>query len=59
MAASFKVGQQVKLIAVVPQGPVKALSVNQDGDIQYLVEWTDTDGVVQERWFKEDQLTKV
>lgn len=58
MAASFKVGEQVKLITVVPQGPVKALSVNQDGDIQYLVEWTDADGDSQERWFKEDELVK-
>lgn len=59
MAASFKVGEQVTLITVVPQGPVKHLAVNQDGDIQYLVEWTDAEGAVQERWFKEEELTKV
>lgn len=56
MAASYKVGQEVKVITVVPKGPVKALSVNQDGDIQYLVEYVDANAVVQQRWFQEDEL---
>lgn len=56
MAASFKIGQKVKLTSVVPQGPVLQLSVTPEGDIQYLVEYKDTDGVAQERWFKEDEL---
>ena len=59
MAASFKIGEEVKLVTVVPQGPVKQLSVSQDGDIQYLVEWSDADGDTQERWFKEEELAKV
>lgn len=59
MAASFKIDEVVKLVSVLPQGPVKQLSVNQDGDIQYLVEYVDVDGVTQVRWFREDELTKV
>jgi uncharacterized protein YodC (DUF2158 family) len=58
MAASFKVGERVKLTSVIPEGPVKTLSVNQDGDIQYLVEWQDADGANQEAWFKEEDLVK-
>ena len=56
MAASFKPGAQVKLNVVVPQGEVKQLTVNQDGDIQYLVEYTDVVGETHQRWFKEDEL---
>jgi uncharacterized protein YodC (DUF2158 family) len=59
MAATFKIGQEVKLIAEVPQGAVKELSVNQDGDIQYLVAWTDVQGEDQSRWFSEDTLALV
>jgi uncharacterized protein YodC (DUF2158 family) len=56
MAATFKIGQEVKLIVEVPQGAVRELSVNQDGDIQYLVAWTDAQGEDQSRWFSEDTL---
>jgi hypothetical protein len=56
MAANFKPGAQVKLNKVLPQGEVKQLDVNQDGDIQYLVEYTDADGNAHQRWFKEDEL---
>jgi uncharacterized protein YodC (DUF2158 family) len=59
MAASFKVGQEVKVVSPVPQGVVSALSVNQEGDIQYLVAWTDVNKVSQERWFSEDDLVEV
>ena len=59
MAASFKIGQEVKVVAVIPEGPVVELSVNQDGDIQYKVQFTDVDGVMQERWFNEDELASV
>lgn len=59
MAASFKIGQEVQLIAVVPQGPVEQLSVDQDGNIQYLVTYQDNDGDTQSRWFKEDELKSV
>lgn len=59
MAASFKVGQEVKVASPVPQGLVSALSVNQEGDIQYLVSWVDANKVSQERWFSEDDLVEV
>jgi hypothetical protein len=56
MAANFKPGTQVKLNVAPPQGEVKQLSVSQEGDIQYLVEYTDASGTVHQRWFKEDEL---
>ena len=59
MAASFKVGQEVKLNIPSPQGAIKSLSVSQEGDIQYLVSWTDANDVSQERWFSEDDLVEV
>lgn len=59
MAASFKIGDTVKIVTVVPEGPVKALSVSQDGDIQYLISWEDVSNTTQERWFNEDELVKV
>jgi hypothetical protein len=59
MATKFKKGQAVKLAAVVPQGPVKALRMDEDGNFFYLVEWADLEGNAQERWFEEDQLEAV
>lgn len=56
MAANFKPGAQVKLNVTPPQGQVKQLDVDQEGNIQYLVEYTDTAGEVHQRWFKEDEL---
>jgi len=57
MATAFKKGDVVKLTSVVPQGPVLALRMDDNGVIQYLVEWTDANGATQQRWFDEDQLT--
>ena len=57
MATTFKKGEVVKLSAVVPQGPVVALRMDENGVVQYLVEWEDATGVVHQRWFDEDQLT--
>lgn len=56
MATKFAKGQQVQLNAVVPQGPVVALRMTEDGTFFYLVQWTDADGNSQERWFEESQL---
>ena len=56
MATKFKKGDVVKLAAVVPQGPVAALRMDEDGNFFYLVEWTDGDGNKQSRWFEEAQL---
>lgn len=59
MAANFKINQEVKVNVQIPQGPVKQLSVNQSGDIQYLVSWVDHNGVAQETWFTEEALIAV
>jgi uncharacterized protein YodC (DUF2158 family) len=54
--ANFKKGDIVKLVAVIPTGPVLAMRMDEDGNIQCLVEWTDADGKAQQRWFDQDQL---
>jgi uncharacterized protein YodC (DUF2158 family) len=54
--ATFKKGDQVKLVAVVPQGPVLSMRMDEDGNVQCLVGWTDANGAEQQRWFDEDQL---
>lgn len=59
MAANFKPGAQVKLNVAQPQGEVMQLTVSQDGDIQYLVQYTDAAGEVQQRWFNEAELAGV
>ena len=59
MATKFAKGQSVKLAAVVPQGPVKALRMDENGTFFYLVGWTDAEGNDQERWFEEAQLEAV
>lgn len=56
MATQFKKGDVVKVRAVVPEGPVQALRMNEDGVVSYLIEWTDAEGIVQQRWFEEDTL---
>ena len=57
MATKYTKGQSVKLNALVPQGPVLALRMDENGTFFYLVEWTDASGVKQQRWFEESQLT--
>lgn len=57
MATQFKKGDQVKLAAVIPQGPVEALRMDEDGNVFCLVSWTDLEGTVQTRWFEESALT--
>jgi uncharacterized protein YodC (DUF2158 family) len=59
MATTFKKGDVVRLLITVPQGPVEALRMDEDGNVQYLVAWTDVDGVTHTRWFDEAQLTAV
>jgi uncharacterized protein YodC (DUF2158 family) len=55
--ATFKKGDTVKLKGIVPQGPVESMRMDEDGNVQYLISWTDADGMAQTRWFDEDQLT--
>jgi hypothetical protein len=59
MATKFTKGQQLKLNAVVPQGPVQALRMTEDGVFFYLIQWTDADGKTQQRWFQESELAAV
>lgn len=51
----FKKGDIVRLNAVVPQGPVLALRMSEDGVVSYLVEWSDGEQT-QQRWFEQDAL---
>jgi hypothetical protein len=53
----FKKGDTVKLVTVVPQGPVEALRMDEDGNFSYLISWTDANGAVHSRWFDEAELT--
>ena len=59
MATKFTKGQEVKVIGVIPQGPVKALRMDEDGNFYYLIEWTDVSGTQHERWFTEADLVAV
>ena len=56
MATKFTKGQEVKTIGVVPQGPVEALRMDEDGNFFYQISWTDAEGKTQTRWFAEDDL---
>lgn len=59
MATKFTKNQEVKIKAVIPQGPVIALRMTEDGVFFYLVQWTDINGVSQKRWFEESKLAAV
>jgi hypothetical protein len=59
MATTFVKNQNVRVKAVIPQGPVIALRMNEDGQFFYLVQWTDANSNVQSRWFKEEDLEAV
>lgn len=56
MATKFKKGEAVKVNATIPQGPVLALRMSEDGIFYYLIEWTDAAGKKQQRWFEEADL---
>jgi hypothetical protein len=56
MATKFKKGDAVKVNAVLPQGPVEALRMTEDGEFFYMISWTDADGKTLVRWFKEEDL---
>ena len=59
MATKFAKGDEVKVVAVTPQGPIQAFRMDDDGVVSCLIEWTDANGDVQQRWFAEDDLTEV
>jgi uncharacterized protein YodC (DUF2158 family) len=54
--AAFKKGDVVKVKAVIPTGPITKMRMDDDGIVSYLVEWTDANGITQERWFTENEL---
>jgi uncharacterized protein YodC (DUF2158 family) len=56
MATKFKKGDVVKVNQVLPQGPVQALRMDEDGVVYCLLEWVDVNGASQKRWFAEDEL---
>ena len=58
MATKFSKGQEVKINAVIPQGPVAALRMDEDGNFFYKIEWTDVNGVEHNRWFREEELVE-
>lgn len=59
MATQFRKGDTVRLKAVLPQGPVEKLRMDEDGVFYYMITWTDADSVVRDRWFREDELQLV
>jgi hypothetical protein len=59
MATKFARDQVVKVRTVVPEGPVLALRMDEDGVVYCLLQWVDQDGNQQERWFAEDVLMGV
>lgn len=56
MSTKFKKGETVKVAAVIPEGPVEALRMTEDGEFYYMISWTDAAGATQTRWFKEEDL---
>jgi hypothetical protein len=59
MPTTYAKNQNVRVKAVIPEGPVAALRMNEDGEFFYLIEWTDINGKSQRRWFKEEDLEAV
>ena len=58
MAIKFSKGDVVRVKAVVPQGPVAKVRMDEEtGAVSYLLQWVDAEGQTQERWFVEDELT--
>ena len=57
----FTKGSAVQQVLPAPiVGTVTGFDVDQEtGDLQYLVEWTDADGVAHHRHFVEDHLQGV
>ena len=57
MALTFQKGQTVTLKnPAVPTGPVVGFKMDNDGNVSYLIEWTDAAGQMQQRWFAEAEL---
>lgn len=59
MATTFTKNQAVRVKAIVPQGPIEALRMDENGVVSYRISWTDAKGRTQTRWFSEDELESV
>jgi hypothetical protein len=59
MPTTFVKNQNVRVKAVIPEGPVIALRMTEDGEFFYLIRWTDINGKEQRRWFTEDALEAI
>jgi hypothetical protein len=58
MASVFKKGDIVRVTVAVPQGPVQSIRMDEDGNVQYLISWTNGEKQ-EERWFDESVLVIV
>lgn len=52
----YKKGDVVRLKAVIPQGPITKMRMDDDGNVWCLMEWTTEDGQVHSRWFMDNEL---
>jgi hypothetical protein len=59
MATTFTKNQTVRVKTVVPQGPIDALRMDENGVVFYRVSWVDAAGNTQSRWFAENELEAV
>jgi hypothetical protein len=59
MATKFVKDQTVRVNAVIPEGPVQKLRMDEEGNFFYLIGWTDVEGAQHQRWFKEEELEAV
>ena len=59
MATTFIKNQTVRVKAVIPEGPITALRMDENGNFFYLISWTNEKGILQTRWFKEEELEAV
>ena len=53
---SFKTGDAVRYPIPDIDGVIKGAAVNDQAEFLYLVEYTDANGEVQQRYFKADEL---
>lgn len=52
----LKTGDPARLIQPEIKGTVKKRAIGDDDQVRLLLEFTDPDGQVTERWFDESQL---
>lgn len=57
---SLKAGATARLVQPEVQGLIAGRRINDTtDDIELLLQWTDSDGQPQQRWFPESQLQEV